>query len=414
MSIWEDSDGERLFRAELQAWLAGHSGDGARLPPDPEARAGALHAWHRTLAGAGYVGLSLPERFGGRGLDARHEAILNEELGRAGAPPSPPIGHLAHALAIFGTEEQRDVHLRSMLRGDSRWCQGFSEPDAGSDLASLRTLAEHDVESGTFRISGQKVWTSLAVFADWCLLLARTEPDAASNGSALSMFLVPMGAPGVTCRPLVTSSGTREFAEVFFDDVVVPGANLLGVRGQGWAIAGQLLAYERGPADIGWVARLRRSLTDLMHSVDIGDLVLDRAARDGVARAHVELRALELHVRRSLTARRDGTLPGPEGSVDKLLLTRVDQLVHEVVLAVRGADTMLLDGADLDTYLTARAASVFGGTSQIQRNIVGEHVLGLPREPREPPEPSRSGLPNASLLMRAGDQNAEVIQPKAS
>lgn len=380
LSIWRDTPDEAVFRSALQRWLSSY-GPAGPLPDDAEARADALHAWHRALARAGYVGLSLPTAFGGRGLDARYDSICNEELGLAGAPPAPPIGHLAHALALFGTDEQRDVHLRSMLRGDSRWCQGFSEPDAGSDLASLRTRAQLDGATDEYRLSGQKIWTSLAVYADWCLLLCRTEPEA-SNAQALSMLIVPMAAPGIACRPITTASGTREFAEVFFDDVVVPASARLGGPGEGWAIANQLLAYERGPADIGWVARLRRMLTDTTALQARDGVTLTAAQRDAWARAHIELRVLELHVRRSLTARRSGQLPGPEGSLDKLLLTRVDQLVNEVVLDLRGADAMTTAGAQLDQYLTARAASVFGGTSQIQRNVVGERVLGLPREPR--------------------------------
>jgi alkylation response protein AidB-like acyl-CoA dehydrogenase len=269
-----------------------------------------------------------------------------------------------------------------MLAGDSRWCQGFSEPDAGSDLSSLRTTARHDAAGDVLRITGQKIWTSLAVYADWCLLLCRTGAPGTSSATALSMVIVPMSAPGVSCRAIVTAWRTREFAEVFFDDVEVPTSAVLGKIGEGWAIANQLLAYERGPADIGWVARLRRLLIDTDAQLRRDGITLTGAQRDAWARAHAELRVLELHVRRSLSARRGGHLPGPEGSLDKLLLTRVDQLLNGVVVDVRGAEAMTTDGQELDQYLTARAASVFGGTSQIQRNVVGERVLGLPREPR--------------------------------
>lgn len=379
VSIWTDTDEERAFREGLRHWLAERSP--VALPDDPESRAAALHDWHRVLAAGGYVGLSLPSRFGGRGLDPRFDAVLNEELGRAGAPPAPPIGHLAHALALFGTDEQRAAHLPAMLSGEVRWCQGFSEPDAGSDLASLRTRATHDPDRDVFVVDGQKIWTSLAVWADRCLLLCRTEPEA-RNAEALSMLLVPMDLPGITCRPIVTASGTREFAEVFFDGVELPAAALLGRRGDGWRMAGQLLAYERGPADIGWVSRLRRLLTEADTQRQAQGRALTGVARDRWAQAHVEVRVLELHVRRSLTARRGGELPGPEGSLDKLLLTRVDQLVHEVDLDLRGTDALAPGAAGLDAYLMARAASVFGGTSQIQRTVLGERVLGLPREPR--------------------------------
>jgi alkylation response protein AidB-like acyl-CoA dehydrogenase len=380
MSMWRDSPAEEEFRTDLRQWLASHA-PAVPLPDDAERRSDRLHEWHLELAEAGYVGLSLPTEFGGRGLDARYESICNEELGLAGAPSTPPIGHLAHAVALFGTDEQRDRHLRSMLGGQSRWCQGFSEPDAGSDLASMRTRADLNEVTDELRITGQKIWTSLAVYADWCLLLCRTDPEA-PNSKALSMLMVPMAAPGITCRAIVTSWATREFAEVFFDDVGVPASSVLGELGQGWAIANQLLAYERGPADIGWVARLRRLLTDTAAQHRNAGVRLTGAQRDRWARAHAEVRVLELHVRRSLTSRGAGQLPGPEGSLDKLLLTRVDQLVNEVVLDLRGADALTTAGTQLDHYLTARAASVFGGTSQIQRNVVGERVLGLPREPR--------------------------------
>jgi alkylation response protein AidB-like acyl-CoA dehydrogenase len=384
-SIWRDGPAEEAFRRELRAWLA------ARAPfPDPprdaEARAAFLHDWHRTLAAAGYVGLSLPATVGGRGLDARYEAIRDEELGLAGAPPAPPIGHLTHALARHGTPAQRAEHLPGLLSGETRWCQGFSEPDAGSDLASLRTRATRT--AGGWRIDGHKIWTSLAVWADRCLLLARTDPAAAPH-RGLSLLVVPMDAPGVTCRPVVTASGTREFAEVFLDGVEVPADAVVGAPGEGWRIATDLLAHERGPADIGWVARLRRLVTVTDAAREASGTRLAGPARDRWARVHAELRVLELHVRRSLARRRDGAGPGAEGSLDKLLLTRVDQLVHDAVLGDRGAAALCTTDADLDAYLMARAQSVFGGTSQIQRSIVGERVLGLPREPRHSPANDR-------------------------
>ena len=279
MSIWRDSPDEATFRTGLRAWL-GCNAPAGPLPAEAEARSTALHEWHRALAAAGYIGLSLPSAFGGRGLDARYESICNEELGLAGAPPAPPIGHLANALALFGTDAQRDLHLRSMLSGDSRWCQGFSEPDAGSDLGSLRTAAVPDVAGGVLRITGQKIWTSLAVYADWCLLLCRTGAPGTSSATALSMLIVPMSAPGITCRAIVTAWRTREFAEVFFDDVEVPDSAVLGRIGDGWAIANQLLAYERGPADIGWVARLRRLLTDTDVQLNRDGVTLTGPQRD--------------------------------------------------------------------------------------------------------------------------------------
>jgi alkylation response protein AidB-like acyl-CoA dehydrogenase len=193
----------------------------------------------------------------------------------------------------------------------------------------------------------------------------------------MCVYLVAMATPGITCREVVTAWGTREFAEVFFDDVWVNDSLRLGEVGQGWEIANQLLAYERGPADIGWVARLRRLLTTIGDEVDRA--AISGARRDRLAQAHIELRVLELQVRRSLTSRGDGSLPGAEGSLDKLLLTRVDQLVNEVTMELRGASALDPQHDVADQYWMARAASVFGGTSQIQRNIIGERVLHLPR-----------------------------------
>ncbi|GAB2841541.1 acyl-CoA dehydrogenase family protein [Actinocorallia aurea] len=369
---FHDTPGEAAFRAELRAWLAAR--EPADLPRDPDERAAALHRWHRELAAAGYVGLSFPEGYGGRGLPPTHEAILNDELGAGGHLPPPAIGHLTHALRIFGTDAQRARHLPGMLACTERWCQGFSEPDAGSDLASVRTRAVLD--GADYRVTGRKIWTSEAMWSDWCLLLCRT--GGAGHGG-LSMLLVPFDAPGVSRDAITTASGTREFAEVVFDGARVPAENVLGEPGQGWAIAMRLLGYERGPADIGWVARLGRMLTLLERDIRTGAVAADRPARIAVARAWVSLRTLELHVRRTLSARLDGSPPGPEGSIDKLLLTEADQLLGHVIVNVRGASALVEEDPVLDAYLWSRAQSLFGGTQQIQRTIVAQRVLGLPR-----------------------------------
>ena len=232
-----DSTEEAEFRARLRAWLSDHAADAA-VPEDPAARADAANAWHHTLYEAGYIGLSFPAEYGGHGLSPIYEAILNDELGRAGAPPIEGVGHLSNALRLFGSDRQRTELLPGLLSGAVRWCQGFSEPEAGSDLASLRTRAEAvelDGES-VFRINGRKIWTSFAAVADWCFLLCRTEPDAAKH-AGISVLLVPMSAPGIEVAPIVNAARNREFAEVTFTDVEVPAANLLGQPGQGWSIA---------------------------------------------------------------------------------------------------------------------------------------------------------------------------------
>ncbi|MCU1378427.1 MAG: acyl-CoA dehydrogenase [Acidimicrobiales bacterium] len=346
-----DDATEAAFRAELGAWLEAH--------PD--------HAdWHRSLAAGGWVGVSMPLDAGGRGLPVTCEAIVSEELGAADAPPPPAVGHLAHALATFGTPEQRARQLGDLLSGTTKWCQGFSEPEAGSDLASVRTKAEQ--RDGRWVVNGRKIWTSDAAVSDWCLLLCRTG-EAGHRG--LSVLLVPLDTPGIEVSPIVTAWGSEEFAEVTFDEVEVPVANLLGNPGQGWEIAMALLAVERGPADIGWIARFRRTATSLVTT-----------GRPEATRAVAWLEALDATVAATLTARVAGTHDPSAGSVDKLLMTFVDQQLHSAALDAAGLPT---DGEALERYLWSRAAGTFGGTSQVQRDIVAQRLLGLPRRAAKPP-----------------------------
>jgi alkylation response protein AidB-like acyl-CoA dehydrogenase len=371
---FRDTADEAEFRAELRAWLAEHAP--ASLPGDPDERVEAIGVWHRALAAAGYVGLTFPVEYGGRGLAPTFEAILNDEIGFGGYPPPPPIHHITNAIRLFGSDEQKAQHLPGMLSCTVRWCQGFSEPGAGSDLASVRTRAER--RGDVYVVEGQKIWTSEAIWSQWCLLLCRTEPDRPAH-RGLSMLLVPLDTPGVECRPIVTAGGTQEFAEVFFDRAEVPAANLLGEPGQGWAIAMQLLGYERGPGDMGWVARLMRMLMLLEDDVRAGRVVTDDAGRRAIAQAWVAMEALQLHIKRTMSSRLDGSVPGPEGSIDKLLVTEADQLLNRVIMDVRGAASLVDEDPWLDAYFWSRAQSIFGGTQQIQRNIVAQRVLGLPR-----------------------------------
>ena len=375
---YRDAPDEAAFRARLRAWFADRLP--VELPEEPEARMAALNGWHRALYDGGWIGLTFPREYGGHGLPPVYEAILNDEIGLAGAPPPPAIGHISNALRIFGTDRQKRDHLPGLLASTTRWCQGFSEPNAGSDLAGIATRAQlvTGPDGPAYRIDGQKIWTSEAVWAQWCLLLCRTEADRPAH-RGLSMLLVPMDTPGLECREIITAYGSREFAEVFFDGAVVPAANVLGEPGGGWAIAMQLLGYERGPADVGWVARLARMLTLLEEDVRAGRLPVGPAERRDLARAWVELRALQLRIHRTLSARRDGSTPGPEGSIDKLLVTRAEQLLNHVNLRLRGAPALLSGGPHVESYFWSRAQSIFGGTQQIQRNIVAQRVLGLPR-----------------------------------
>jgi alkylation response protein AidB-like acyl-CoA dehydrogenase len=375
-----DSPEEALFRSELRGWLASRQQAG-QLPRDADARMNVVHRWHRALAEGGWVGLSFPVEYGGHGKSVVYDLILNDELGAGGHLPAPPINHITNAIRLYGSEAQKRAHLPGLLSCTVRWCQGFSEPNAGSDLAGVATRAEPvddgDVEAA-YRVNGQKIWTSEAVWAQWCLLLARTERQVPAH-RALSVLLVPMDTPGIDCRPIITAYGSSEFAEVFFDDVVVPASNLLGRPGQGWEIAMSLLGFERGPSDMGWTARLERQLTLLEGDVRDGRIQAGPHERQRLARAWVELEALKLHVQRTTSRRLDGSSPGPEGSIDKLLMTSADQFLAHAILDVLGAPAVLDDAIVFSGYVWSRAQSIFGGTQQIQRDIVAQRVLGLPR-----------------------------------
>jgi alkylation response protein AidB-like acyl-CoA dehydrogenase len=266
--------------------------------------------------------------------------------------------------------------LPGVVSGRQRWCQGFSEPDAGSDLASLRTRAERDGDD--YVITGHKVWTSYSDEADFCLLLARTDPDADKH-RGLSAFAVSMHQPAIEQRPLRMINGiTREFGEVHIDGARVPGADIIGEPGEGWRVAMTVVSHEREPAELGYVARYAKVVNELADRVRAEPRRFGPEQTRDLAWAIIEAEMLRLHVRRRLSDRLDGILHGPEGSVDKLLMTSVEQSVGHAALSVGGAGH---DGADdtwLGVYLYSRAQSVMGGTSQIQRNLVASRILGLP------------------------------------
>ena len=375
---YTDPDDVHQFRAGLRAWLRDNrSGFGRddRDAPDPAA---ATLEWYRTLAAAGYVAVSMPLEYGGQGLPDIFEAIVNEELAAADAPPPPPIGHIAHALADFGSPELKSRFLPGLLSCAEPWCQGFSEPGAGSDLAGITTAAIATKPGGrTFRVNGRKIWTSGAMWSRWCLLLVRTEPGQERH-RGLSMIVVGLDSPGVERREIAMLTGSREFAEVSFDDVEVPADNLVGARGQGWAIAMRMLSYERGPADMGWVGRIGRVVARAQNEVREGRIAADEVTRRDLTAGWVGLQVLQWHVQRSL-ASRQYRAPGPEGSIDKLLATRVEQLVYRTVADLSGSAAVLDDLEQFGAYLYSRAQSIYGGTQQIQRSIVAQRLLGLPR-----------------------------------
>ncbi|HZQ85831.1 MAG TPA: acyl-CoA dehydrogenase family protein, partial [Acidimicrobiales bacterium] len=327
-------------------------------------------AWHQTLYDAGFFGLSWPTEIGGHALPTVYDAILDDELASAGAPPRPSLGYLVQGILEHGSADIRQRFLPGIVNGRDRWCQGFSEPDAGSDLASLRTRAEPDGDD--FVIHGHKVWTSYSDDARWCLLLARTDAGVPKH-KGLSAFAVPMSQPGIEQRPLRMINGiTKEFGEVLFDGARVPAANMIGAPGDGWRLAMTVVSHEREPGELGYVARYKKVVKDLTARVAADPSTYDAEQRRDLAWAIVEAEMLRLHVCRRLSDRLDGISHGPDGSVDKLLMTQVEQAVGHAALGVDGDDT------GLSVYLYSRAQSVMGGTSQIQRNLVARRILGLP------------------------------------
>ncbi|MYR06786.1 acyl-CoA dehydrogenase [Gordonia sp. SID5947] len=357
---YRDSTDEGAFRDRLRAWLAEHATDFPTSGDEYWARQG---EWHQALYEAGFFGLSWPARFGGHDLPPVYDVILDEEIARAGAPPRPSLGYLLHGLGRHASPELQERFLPGMINGTERWCQGFSEPGAGSDLASLRTTATR--EGDDYVIHGHKIWTSYSDVADWCLLLARTDPDAPRH-RGISAFIISMKQKGIEQRPLTMMSGiTTEFGQVLFDGARVPADQMIGAPGEGWALAMTVVGHEREPSTLGYVARY-------------GKLVRHLAKRsedysEEIAWAAVQTEMLRLHVRRRLSEQLDGVSHTSEGSLDKLLMTWVDQSVGHAAVSVGGTK----DPELLSAYLYSRAQSVMGGTSQIQKNIISSRLLGL-------------------------------------
>jgi len=373
---FRDSSREAEFRARLRAWLVDNN---PGLPPsstDDEYWARQAE-WHTALYDAGFFGLSWPERYGGHDLPAVFDVILDEELAAAGAPPRPSLGYLVQGITVHAGDAIKDRFLPGIISGRDRWCQGFSEPDAGSDLASLRTTATRDGDD--FVVNGHKIWTSYSDVADWCFLLARTDL-AVLKHKGLSLLAVPMGQPGVEQRPLRMINGiTSEFGQVLFDGARTPVTNMIGEPGEGWRVAMTILDHEREPAELGYVARYAKTVKELEATVRADPSSFRSDQHEAVTWAHVQAEMLRLHVCRRLSERLDGVEHGPGGSVDKLLMTWVEQGVGSAALAVAGASAATdADDVALKIYLYSRAQSVMGGTSQIQKNIVATRVLGLP------------------------------------
>jgi alkylation response protein AidB-like acyl-CoA dehydrogenase len=386
---------EAALRDDVRAWLREHLPweYGKGLPPrfDDLAEEVAFgREWQSKLASGRWVGVPWPEEYGGRGAGPVEHFIVTEELARARAPELVGrigINLVGPTLLGHGTSEQKDRWLPRILPADEIWCQLFSEPGAGSDLASLSTRAVR--ADGGWTLNGQKVWTSYAQFADWGLCLARTNPDVPKQ-KGISAFAIDMRAPGVEVRPLHQITDESEFNEVFMADVFIPDDHLIGPVDEGWRVANSTLTHERGinPRQLVIHIQLLEELLRLALDSEAFD---DDRLRPRLAQAAVEVRLFQLHNWRTLSRLAKGQAPGPEGSALKLYWSEMSKRLHDTVMAVLGEAAPLWfsahdnpgDGTWQRSWLYYQASSIWAGTNEIQRNVIGERTLGLPREPRE-------------------------------
>jgi alkylation response protein AidB-like acyl-CoA dehydrogenase len=384
---------DKKLRDEVRQFLRDHCPAPEEVPHNLDERIEFLRGWQRHCYEAGYVGRAWPAEFGGGGRAPVEQVIVDEELAAAGAPEFPNIVGLdviGPSLLAFGNDEQRRRYVPPILSAQEIWCQGFSEPEAGSDLGSLHTAA---VEQGEqFVINGQKTWNSWGQYARWCGVLARTEPPETRH-RGISFLIVDMQSPGVEVRPMVQITGHAEFCELFLSDVVVPNVNLLGERGQGWQIALHTLAHERGTAALPHQVKLR-TFVDLLAAQARGRSIEGRRLADhedtqvALARALIGVEVLRHHACLTVGKFLDGKPVGPESSTVKLVMAEAEQLVGTTALEVLGESLYAPEDESSqaanafwhETYLYSRNASVLGGTQQIQRNIIADRILQLPKE----------------------------------
>lgn len=375
------------FAAEAREWLM--NVDIPEVPQDPEERFDVLRAWQRQLFDGGWLGLSWPLESGGRGLTALHDAVFNRELAYARAPrPAGVVGIevVGPTILNFGDEKQRQLLLPRVLSGDDIWCQGFSEPDAGSDLASLRTFAERTPEG--WRVNGHKVWTTWSHKATWCALLARTNTSV-NRHRGISYFLLRLDLPGITVRPLRQMNGDIEFGEVIFDNVLIEDNALVGQLNEGWSYAMHTLSSERGSSIIRRTADLSVALSELIVELTEGKTEISSNEITMLGELQAELFALEAQSERvAERVMRASGEPSALDSMDKASMTRFEQHLFGVARDLLGSYAHVAGQRPrglnstrwIHDYYFGRASSIYGGTAQIQRNIIAERLLGLPRE----------------------------------
>ena len=396
MDLNYSAEDER-FRQHVRRWFAEH-------PSGPLTTLEEKKAWQRKLYDAGFVGMGWPRQYGGHEARPMEQAILAEEMALADVPGpinSLALGLLGQTLIVHGSARQKERYLRPMLTADEIWCQLYSEPDSGSDLASLKTAAVR--EGDRWIINGQKVWTSLGPIADYGMLLARTDQTVPKH-RGISYFILDMHQPGIEVRPLKQITGSSEFAEIFFTNATTPAENLIGQEGQGWELAQTTLGFERGGSVLARVTRHQANMRRLLQvatglSRDTVSLVQDPVVRQKLGRMVVEVEVLRYAGLRVLSKLEQGMRPGPESSVDKLYYSELDKRHQELVQDILGPYGQIEEGlpeqyalnsstsrGDDSTwaynFLWSRAGTIYAGSSEIQKNIIGERVLKLPREPR--------------------------------
>ena len=390
MDLYFDAEAE-AFQQELRTWLEAHVPRDP-MPDDPDAAFHYRRIWQKQMYEAGWAGIHWPKAYGGRGATLIEQAIFSQEMARAQAlNMANELGLMivGPTLIAHGTEAQKTRYIPNILSGDEIWCQGFSEPNSGSDLASLQTRAVADGDD--FVVNGQKIWTSMAQYADMCILLVRTDPEAPKH-RGISYLLVDMQSPGVTVKPLRQMTGGAEFNEVFFENVRVPKTQLIGNLNEGWRIAMTTLTHERGSASFGTQVTIRQRLDAIIElakkaSRNGKPLSADPVFRQKLADAYIRVDVMRLNNYRTISSHLRGREPGPEASLEKLYWSETHQNLQAVGQELLGPHAQLSPASpyyptsvDLQyLFLFSRAETIFSGTSEIQKNIIGERVLGLPK-----------------------------------
>jgi alkylation response protein AidB-like acyl-CoA dehydrogenase len=391
-----DTPAEAAFRDEVRTWLAEHLvGEFAEIGggggPSDESAWELRVEWEKVLGRDRWVGLDWPEEYGGRGASFAEQVIFNEEYAKADAPTRVSFfgeGLFAPTLLAYGTEAQKQRFLPKIQSAEELWCQGYSEPNAGSDLSNAQTRAVLDGD--VWVVNGQKVWTTLAHRAQWCFAVVRTDPDVPAH-KGLSYVLVPMDQSSVTVRPLKQMTGSAEFNEVFFDDARTDKDNVVGEVNDGWKVAMATLGFERGTAFLAQQIAFQREVLELIELAHKNGATSEPAIRQELADAYVGVQIMKYNGLRMLTKLVKSGVLGPEASIGKLYWSSWHRRLGEIAMDVHGADALLVEGEpdgeyELDephrTFMVSRSETIYAGSSEIQRNIIGERVLGLPREPR--------------------------------